>query len=105
MREHRFTEATWAAAWLTEKKGWTVFSPITHSHPLHKIAGLSGSWDFWCKIDTDYLDCSCRIVNLELPGWKESTGVTAENILAKERGLEVWSMRLRSDGTYLLKQL
>jgi hypothetical protein len=60
---------------------WNVFSPITHSHPLHEI-GLDGDWSFWKQIDTEYLHASVRLVILTIPGWRQSTGVKAEHDIA-----------------------
>jgi hypothetical protein len=71
--------------------GWNVFSPITHSHPL-ALCGLKGSWEFWQKIDVEYLILSERVVVLCLDGWKESTGVTAELEIARQLGIEILYM-------------
>ena len=71
-----------------EKEGLNVFSPITHSHPLYDL-GMRGDWDFWKRIDVEYLRLSEKIVVLMLPGWLESKGVTAEIKLAKEMGIPV----------------
>lgn len=81
-------------AWLIETRGWNVFSPITHSHPLHELAGLRGDWAYWEKVDRDYLRCSCRIVNLTIPGWRDSTGVCAERQMAREQGLPAFYVTL-----------
>ena len=78
VRERRFRMVTDAAAWLIENKGWNVFSPITHSHPLADLGGLKGDWEVWKQIDTEYLGVSQRMVVLQLDGWNKSTGVLAE---------------------------
>jgi hypothetical protein len=83
VREARFQLVTAIAAKLIRAKGWNVFSPITHSHPLHQLGGLAGDWKFWEKIDTEYLRISARLVVLKLDGWKTSTGVQAEIAIAK----------------------
>lgn len=68
---------------------WNVFSPIVHSHPLH-TRGLDGDWTFWRRVDTQFLRLSCRVVVLQLPGWAESTGVTAELEIARKLGLPIY---------------
>ena len=93
IEELRYRRATEATAWLIEKLGWNVFSPITHSHPLATIGRLRHDWGFWKKIDTQYLECSERIVILELDGWRQSTGVQAELQIARDMGLEVLYLR------------
>jgi hypothetical protein len=87
IRTERFEWATKATAELT-KAGLVVFSPITHSHCLTQY-GLQGSWRFWRKIDIDYLNCSKLIVVLTLPGWKESTGVSAELRFARKEKIPI----------------
>lgn len=93
----RFVACTKAAAWLIKAYAWNVFSPITHSHPLHDIAGLQGDWNFWKQIDTQYIELSCRLVVLVIPGWKESTGVQAEIKIAKDRGLQIFYLNVYGD--------
>jgi hypothetical protein len=74
--------------------GWNVFSPITHSHPLHTLAGMQGDWKFWEKIDTEYLECSNSIVIFRLPGWEDSVGVTAEIKIAHRLKLDIYFLDL-----------
>ena len=82
--EGRYRNVTEAAAWMITRNGWNVFSPITHSHPLATMGNVQGDWAFWKKFDTDYLKCSERFVILEVPGWRESKGVTEETKIAIE---------------------
>ena len=99
---HRFEACTRAAGWLISQFGWNVFSPITHSHPLHILApGLRGDWEFWKKIDTEYLQISSRIVILTIPGWEKSTGVTAEREIASDLGLTVFYVAPKN-GSFIL---
>jgi hypothetical protein len=88
IKNKRAEQAAIAAAELTRARA-LVFSPIVHSHALHRIAGLRGTWDFWQKIDLDYLNHSALLVVLMLPGWKESVGVAAEIEYATRIGLPV----------------
>ena len=81
--------ATKATAWLLMNEGWNVFSPITHSHPLHKLGDCRGDWKFWEKIDREFLGVSQRMIVLLLEGWKASVGVQAEIDIAKEQGIKI----------------
>jgi hypothetical protein len=92
VREQRFIDLTKAAAWLIEKTGLNVFSPISHSHPLAEIGGLQGNWDFWKNIDETYLRLSCGMVILRLSEWKKSVGVGAEIEIARRMGLPIMLM-------------
>lgn len=100
MEESSYYQATVAAALLMQE-GYNVFSPITHSHPLTKLPlniSLPGSWDYWEKIDYQYLDWVDEVVIL-IP-WEgvekvfTSKGVQAEIKYASERGITIKYMQL-----------
>lgn len=91
VRLDRFNKLTVAAVMLTTAKRWNCFSPITHSHPMHEM-GLGGDWEFWKRIDTEYVSASERIVIVTLDGWEQSTGVAAETKLAQEFGIPIFHM-------------
>jgi len=88
VKAERCVFADSATAYLINIKKWNVFSPITHSHPL-SLSGLRGDWEFWQKIDVEYLRLSERVVVLQLPGWDTSVGVTAEVEIAKQMGIPI----------------
>lgn len=77
VREHRYRVATKTAGRLI-KKGYTIFSPITHSHPIHEMSKLPTDWEFWKKQDMDYLSCCSRLFVIKIRGWRESVGVQEE---------------------------
>ena len=87
----RFNRATLASVALLRAFNWNVFSPITHSHPMH-LQGLDGDWEFWKRIDTEYLEMSQRMVVLTIDGWFESTGVQAEIKIARGLRIPVYFM-------------
>lgn len=105
VRVSRYEHLTRAAAWLMRVYEWNVFSPITHSHPLHAIGGMRGDWAFWQKIDTEFIALSARLIVLTLPGWRESVGVTAEISIARSQGIEVLYMLSRGPEKYLLSHV
>lgn len=55
MEESSYKQANEATVELL-RRGYNVLSPITHSHPLSMIGGLPGTWEFWSKIDYQFLD-------------------------------------------------
>ena len=70
-------------------KGFNVFSPITHSHPLVKKGLLNGAWDFWEKIDCQFIDWADEIVVIIPPNngielIETSVGVQGEINYAKQ---------------------
>lgn len=85
VKNYRFEMLTKAAAWLMNNfPHLNVFSPITSSHPLHVIGGMRGDWEFWKRVDTEYLNLCGLFVVVMLDGWEKSVGVTAELKIAKE---------------------
>ena len=69
--------------------GLKVFSPIAHCHPIAEAAGLPTDWAFWEEYDK-YMIWVCRgFAILELDGWKESRGVTAEAAIARGQGKQI----------------
>jgi len=100
--EDRYGEAILATAALMKRfTSLNVFSPIVHSHPLAKIGGLRGDWEFWKALDEDFIDHCDEVWVLEIPGWRESTGVQAEIKIAEATGKPVKYVReLR--GKYLV---
>ena len=77
-----------AAAYLMSE-GEIVFSPISHTHPIHLAGSLPGDWQFWEQFDKIYLGYSKKIIVLMLPGWDTSKGVQAEIKIAEEIGIPV----------------
>lgn len=87
VRERRFREACSATARLVAA-GLNVFSPIVHSHSIAHY-GLPSSWEFWSRIDREFLSRCDVMAVLMLPGWRESVGVQAEIQFAANLGLPV----------------
>lgn len=65
-----------------------VFSPITHSHPLASKYGMKGDWEFWQKIDYQFIDWADEIWVLipeeGIDSVLNSIGVMAEIKYAKQ---------------------
>lgn len=87
----RFRKVNIAFAVLMAEHGWNIFSPITHSHPVHEV-GLRGDWTYWKKVDIEYLRLSKRVVVLKIDGWQESIGVQEEIKIAKSLKIPVLYM-------------
>jgi hypothetical protein len=87
VREARF-EAVCEKAAAMMRDGLLVYSPIAHSHPLAR-RGLPGDWLFWALHNAAMMRACSRVVVLQLDGWGESEGVSAEVRLASDLGLPV----------------
>lgn len=96
MMPSSFYQVTRAMAILLKRNEINVFSPITHCHPL-KEYGMPGDWEFWKKIDYDFIDrCDELYVLLPEEGWDyihDSTGVKAEIEYSKKKGLPITFIR------------
>jgi hypothetical protein len=88
VQTYRFHRVTGASALLL-RNGVFNFSPITQSHEQHMSHELPGTWDFWSKVDLEFLSRCDEIFVLADPGWQDSVGVTAEIEFAKKNNIPV----------------
>lgn len=81
--ELRYLAAVEAVSYLM-KKGFVVFSPIVHCHPIAVIHGLPRSWDYWKTYDETFLRKSDILMIYQYDGWEFSKGIKAEMEIARE---------------------
>jgi hypothetical protein len=86
-KEQAFREACEKAWWLMQD-GKEVFCPIAHSHSIESFFWREGE-DFWLKQDFAVLSKCDKVLVYMMPGWEESSGVTAEIAKAKELGIPI----------------
>ncbi len=65
------------------KKLVPIFSPIVHCHDLALHNDMPKTWDYWEKIDFQYLDACKEVWVYQMPGWEQSRGIQAEIEYAK----------------------
>ncbi len=66
-------------------EGKYIFSPISHNHSIIRESNnLPRGWEYWQGYDKCMLSMCNKIIVLKLPGWQESSGVSAEIKIAKE---------------------
>lgn len=66
-------------------RGHYIFSPLTHSHPIHLVKPQPA--DFWYTFDFGILErCDAIIM---CPGWKNSSGCRKELEFAKDHDIRV----------------
>lgn len=73
----RFQAANKAAASLM-KQGYLVFSPISHTHPIHLAGDLPGDYEFWRDYDETFIDWCDSVFVMKIPGWDTSKGIKRE---------------------------
>jgi nucleoside 2-deoxyribosyltransferase len=87
VRQERFHAACRATAALI-RAGNAVFAPVVHSHPLVEH-GLPTGWEYWERIDREFIARCDEVVVLMLEGWERSVGTGAETLIARELGKPV----------------
>jgi len=87
VREARFHAACRQAAEMF-RCGIPVFSPIAYSHAI-AAHDLPLDWGFWERFDRAFLEVCAEVWVLTLDGWRESRGVQAEIVLARQMGKPV----------------
>ena len=72
------------------KEGHTVFCPINHCHPIAEKFDMPREWEFWEQHDLNYIDACDEVWVLQMPGFQDSTGITAEvdYALSKDKPLK-----------------
>lgn len=86
VRELRFRAVCYAASILIQR-GYQVFSPIAHSHPIARCLGPDCELDLnlWLELDKRMLAACDELVVLTLDGWLSSKGIAAEIEIAKRQ--------------------
>lgn len=86
----RFTQAAKAADILCQA-GWLIYSPIAQTVPMAKYGNRPDetTWDDWKEFDEAFVKRCDMMFVLLLPGWQESTGVTAELVLARSLDMPI----------------
>jgi len=88
VRGERFRAACQVAAEML-KAGMSVFSPIAHSHAIAEQGDARDTWEFWRRVDLEFLARCDELVVLKLDGWRHSRGVQAEVATARKLGKPV----------------
>lgn len=90
VRERRFEAACIKSASLM-RQGYTVFSPIAHSHHIatHLHPDLLMHNGFWMKQDLPILAWADKLIVLTLDGWRQSRGLNQEMCFAYEREIDI----------------
>jgi len=66
------------------QRGRIIFAPISAWHHLARKYKLPGTFEYWLRLDEEFIKVSKKLLIITLPGWRESTGVTEEIKLAKK---------------------
>lgn len=88
VKSRRYEQLTFVTAVLL-RQGTTVFSPVTHCHPLAQQYKMPLDHDFWLNHDLAILARCDKLLVLQLEGWEHSIGVQREIAFADEHNIPV----------------
>lgn len=88
IEQERFEAAAKAAGQLM-LKGFLVFSPIAHSHPIAMQNDLPTDIDYWMEFDKSFLEWADELVILNIQGWSASIGVDMERKIAYKKRMPI----------------
>jgi len=74
--------------------GYNVYSPISHTHPIHRASPMFLSrheHEAWYKLDLEFIAKTKFDGIILAPGWENSKGCRMECDAFTERGLKVMS--------------
>lgn len=91
MREFRFRMACDVAGFLMAK-GFNIFSPIAHTHPIAVRCELPKGWDYWGQYDQAVIARCDAMITLISPGWDVSKGMAAEIEIANQLGKPIYTL-------------
>ena len=80
--EARYKEVCCIAGALMER-GFVVFSPVAHCHPISIRSHLSSSPKYWGKFDAEFIGACEKVVVVMLPGWEHSLDVAGQIAIAQ----------------------
>lgn len=85
----RYEQAVEAANNLM-KKGYIVFSPIVHCHPIAAIYDLPRDHNYWLVYDMSFIIGWAQILYVEcMENWRESEGIKSDITIAYAAGISV----------------
>ncbi len=70
-------------------KGRYLYAPISSCHHIAQKYDLPRDWQFWAGLDEEFVSICKTLLVITLPGWEESTGVTAERGIATREGIPI----------------
>ena len=79
------------------KAGHVVFCPIAMTHDTAEEYGLPYEFEFWDRMNREFISVSSEVIIAQIPGWRKSRGVTHELTIAADIKKPVRYARFVSD--------
>jgi hypothetical protein len=106
VRAERTVAVSRACGWLmTNRSDVFFFSPIAAVDVIARECKLPYEWQWWAAIDECMLSRCEEFWVLCIPGFKKSTGVTAEREIAKRLGIPIKFVIPQEDKTYVVNDV
>jgi len=86
---HFRTEVSNLIAVELTKQGRIIFAPISAWHHIAMKYDLPINFEYWAKLDEEFIKISKKLLIIKLPGWEISSGVTLEISLADKYGVPI----------------
>lgn len=64
------------------KKGYHIICPVVMCHPMNRLVGLEGKFDYWREFDTKVITVCSEFWIGCIPGWRDSNGIADETTIA-----------------------
>lgn len=74
------------------KRGYNIYSPISHTHPIHMACSeflARSEHELWYQLDNEFIDRTNWSGIILAPGWEKSSGCKAEKERIEKQGLPV----------------
>jgi len=71
------------------KEGNHIICPVVMCHPMNRLVGLGGKFEYWREFDELMLSVCFELWVAQFDGWKDSVGITAEIRMAERRGMTI----------------
>ena len=95
----RYHAAEHCTVWLLRRQNW-VYSPIVHCHHIATKYDLPREFEYWEKYNFAMLQFARALYVLDIPGWRESRGVSGERAFALREGILVRLISQDVSGEY-----
>lgn len=79
------------------RRGWLIVTPLSNHHILKYSPDIKTDWDYWKTYSTVMLSKCDNLIILDIPGWRESTGVQGEIAIARYRGIPMYFYNVETD--------
>ena len=99
-KEQAFRETCIKAAQLMER-GYYIFAPISHSHPIEDIGmPFHKDGEFWLNQDFEVLKRCDELWVYKMPGWDYSYGVEKEIKFAQQHNIPIHYIEYEKEQQY-----